>query len=265
MTNPSQNHKKGIFMAFLVLLARLGVAGLFLVSGIQKIVHPAAFATQVENLLPKGRLQRNLLFALPLVEVILASLFLLDIAPKLLAASLAVLLAIFTAALLYGWRARKISDCGCSRKPLPATLALLRNAVLLAACLWCLHSTDGLTGNALAMLLEAVAGGAVALFALRSARPKAAGHPSAHPATRRRVLQKGLGVGLAALLVTVARPALTAFAFVCNCSCNRTVYSYWTDCVCGVTEMYQIEDTYCCQLLSELCDSWTLGVGFEEC
>lgn len=258
-------------VSFILAILRIGLASLMLAYGVQKLRYPAAFSKNVMVLLPAGPLRRVVQSLIPPAELLLGGLFLLDIAPTFTAICIGALLLVFTAALTYGWVKHTVKDCGCSRKPLPVWVALVRNGALLGICALLSVRTDGFIFGFPLVLLEVVTGAIVVLIAAgmpRSTSPKQADaefvQASSKPASGRRALLRGLlGVGVT-VAISLVEPISTAFAFYCDCSCDVQYWYYWTDCVCGIKELYRVEETYCCKYGLH-CDSWSQGVGFKEC
>ncbi|MEO9028929.1 MAG: MauE/DoxX family redox-associated membrane protein, partial [Ktedonobacteraceae bacterium] len=256
----------------LILVLRLSLASLMLTYGIQKLRYPASFTKNVVALLPEGHIRNAVRFVIPRAELLLGGLLLLDVVPTFIAACISVLLFVFTGTLLYGQATHAISDCGCSRKPLPVWLAIVRNVLLLCVCGLLSIKNDGLLFTATLLSAEGLVGMATLLIAVglpgcilpkRSKTVATLETPGAYSQHRRSFLRISV-LGTVALVASFLGPISSAFAYVCDCSCNVTGWYMWGPCVCGVKEYFFYEDTYCCKG-GELCDEWSQGIEIAEC
>lgn len=95
-------------------LARLVLAGVFVVAGGIKVADPAGSvrAVQAYDLLPAG-LARLVGYGLPFFEIALGLLLLLGLATRLAAAGGAVLLVVFVGGVASAWARGLSIDCGC--------------------------------------------------------------------------------------------------------------------------------------------------------
>ncbi|WP_019819073.1 MauE/DoxX family redox-associated membrane protein [Saccharomonospora saliphila] len=105
---------RGRLLDVVGLLARLGLAAVWLVSGGAKLADPgqAYLAVQAYELLP-GSLVGVVATGLPLVEVVLGLLLLLGAGIRVTAVVSAVVLLAFIAAVAQSWARGLTIDCGC--------------------------------------------------------------------------------------------------------------------------------------------------------
>ncbi|ANY05857.1 MauE/DoxX family redox-associated membrane protein [Pseudonocardia sp. HH130630-07] len=125
-------------------VVRLGLAAVWLVSGIGKLADPlqAAVAVDAYRLLPQAGVSA-VATMLPLLELALGGLLLLGIGTRLAAVVSAVLLLAFVAGLVQAWARGLSIDCGCfgGGGPVPPgeeqyPLTLLRDVGFLALATW---------------------------------------------------------------------------------------------------------------------------------
>ena len=125
-------------------VARLGLAAVFLVSGVLKAIDPDAtyVAVRAYDVLPKAGVAL-VAGALPWLEIVLGLLLLAGIATRAVAAVSAVLLVVFIAGVTQAWARGLSIDCGCfggggAVEPGQTTygLELLRDAAFLLLAGW---------------------------------------------------------------------------------------------------------------------------------
>jgi uncharacterized membrane protein YphA (DoxX/SURF4 family) len=121
-----------------LLLLRIGLAGLFLVAGAAKLRNPVAFAGEIVNYRWMSSLAGYAAASLPMVELVLGAALLLAPAPWRRAAALAMLglLTLFTVAVTQVVARHINIDCGCfgvSSGPVNDWTVLRDVAMLLAA------------------------------------------------------------------------------------------------------------------------------------
>ena len=124
-----------------LLLFRLAIAGVFIYTGVRKIISPLAFADSIATfqLVPKVMISLVAL-SLPPVELILGLAILIGIQRRPALLGIVILAVIFMLALLSAIVRGIPIDCGCFRSGEPSTaqtwIALGRDIPLLAAALW---------------------------------------------------------------------------------------------------------------------------------
>lgn len=133
-------------MTVLALLARLGLAGVLLTSGVIKLLDPSGSvrAVRAYRLLPDD-LVDVVGFGLPALEVGLGLLLLLGLSTRLAAVGAGLLMLVFVAGIASAWARGLSIDCGCFggggdirpgtasyALPLARDVGLLLGAVLLA-------------------------------------------------------------------------------------------------------------------------------------
>jgi uncharacterized membrane protein YphA (DoxX/SURF4 family) len=125
-------------------VARLGLAAVFLVSGVLKAIDPDAtyVAVRAYDVLPKAGVAL-VAGALPWLEIVLGLLLLAGIATRAVAAVSAVLFVVFIAGVTQAWARGLSIDCGCfggggAVEPGQTTygLELLRDAAFLLLAGW---------------------------------------------------------------------------------------------------------------------------------
>ncbi|MEY7974248.1 MauE/DoxX family redox-associated membrane protein [Saccharomonospora xinjiangensis] len=96
------------------LLVRLGLAAIWLVSGVLKVSDPGQtyLAVQAYDILPDS-LIGVVATALPLVEIVLGLLLLFGVATRITAVASAALLVVFIAGVAQSWARGLTIDCGC--------------------------------------------------------------------------------------------------------------------------------------------------------
>lgn len=120
-------------------ILRLGLGGVFLVAGVEKLLAPAVFAEQVANYQFWPESAGWIAASLPFLEVVTACVLM--VAPRAWRSSAALLLAgmlgVFTAALGRAWLLGINVDCGCFGQGSPniGPLTFLRNLTLIGAAL----------------------------------------------------------------------------------------------------------------------------------
>ncbi len=99
---------------FSALLARLVVGGLFLISGVGKIIAPEEFAEEIRayEMLPVV-MTNGLAYILPWVELLAGLLLVICVWRKEARLIIAVMLVVFTVAKAYTYAQGKQIDCGC--------------------------------------------------------------------------------------------------------------------------------------------------------
>jgi len=124
-----------IFSDWLLLVLRCIVAGIFVSYGFSKLRDIEGFAKTIQhyNLVPK-RISVGLAYVIPAIEVILGVLLFFNVEVVAVSSSLAVLLVVFSVALIklaVSTSTRK-KECGCSGKSSTTiTQGLMRNFILL--------------------------------------------------------------------------------------------------------------------------------------
>jgi putative oxidoreductase len=118
---------------------RLGVGGLFVVTGVLKLRDPAAFATDVANYQLFPRLAALLAATLPAVEIVVGLALLAAPRPwrRAAAAAAALMMAVFTVAAASALVRHIDISCGCfgADSGRIGALTIVRDLVLLAAAL----------------------------------------------------------------------------------------------------------------------------------
>lgn len=96
------------------LLARVSIGGLFLVTGVDKILHPYSFMAAIESY---GVISGNAVLVVgvlfPWLEGVFGATLLLGVFPRTSAAVISGLLCVFTAAMFLAWGKELSSGCGC--------------------------------------------------------------------------------------------------------------------------------------------------------
>ncbi|GAA1191512.1 DoxX family protein [Pseudonocardia alaniniphila] len=107
-------HRGGRLLDVIGTLARLGLAVVWIVSGVTKLLDPGQtyLAVKAYDVLPTGMIG-PVADALPLVELCLGMLLLAGIGVRFAAASSAVLLLVFAAAVGQAWMRGLTIECGC--------------------------------------------------------------------------------------------------------------------------------------------------------
>jgi len=96
------------------LAARVGIGGLFLVTGVDKIMNPYSFAAAVESYgIISGNAVLFVAAVFPWLEAVFGATLLLGIFPKTSALVISGLLLVFTGAMVLAWGHELSSGCGC--------------------------------------------------------------------------------------------------------------------------------------------------------
>lgn len=153
---------------YFMLFARLCVGGVFLVSGLAKLVDREGTAVAMARypFLPKGS-GRFIAYVFPYLELGVAAMLVLGLLARLAALSAALLFVLFTALVVYDLTRRQEQSCHCfgrisAEKLTP--VAVVRNLFLMALSLPVVVSFDGFLS--LDSLLNGLANGILPLFAV---------------------------------------------------------------------------------------------------
>ncbi|EHR59818.1 putative membrane protein [Saccharomonospora cyanea NA-134] len=105
---------RGRLLQGIGLLARIGLAAVWLISGTFKVADPGQtyLAVQAYDVLPEG-LVRVVATALPLAEIVFGLLLLFGMVTRITAIASAVLLVVFVAGVVQSWARGLTIDCGC--------------------------------------------------------------------------------------------------------------------------------------------------------
>jgi uncharacterized membrane protein YphA (DoxX/SURF4 family) len=153
-------------LALLAFTARLAVGSVFVVAGTAKLNDRQSFERMLASFPLAGPIFRSRLgvraasAGIPAAELMLGSLFVLGIAPKLVGAAIVVVLALFTGGLMLAMSRRQSAPCGCmgarSTKRISAT-HIARNGALAAGATFGALASGGAVALPLAGADESVA------------------------------------------------------------------------------------------------------------